>query len=159
MMLKKISKRIFIKHEHLDYNILNHIYSKLCETTKDNCDKENGHILKINKNIKIDDIFSSSVNGDIIVIVLFEAVILKPEIGKIFDGQICMIFSNGIFVNISNKQKVLIPLSYLTDFTYNEKDKIFYNDNKILKLNDNIKVIIEGVKYAKNSFNCFGRVI
>lgn len=158
MALKQIRKRLFIEHNYLDNDIINHIYIKLCETTQDECDKEIGYILKINKNIKIIDMFSSPVNGDIIAIIDFEALTLKPETGQILKGIICMIFSNGIFVNVENKQKVLIPLTNLKEFKYDNQSKTFYDDNTVLKSGDIIEFIIEGVKYSKNSFNCFGRI-
>ena len=154
-----LEKRVCIDNDKLNKNIYEHILTKIKESTVNNCTKEHGYILDIKKIINIKDNYISNVNCDTIFLVEFLAETLKPEIGKKFDGQVCMIFPGGIFLNIRDKQKVLIPISTLNKYTYDPINKNFKHDKKIIKEGDTIKVEITGTKYSKQSFSCFGNMI
>ena len=69
-----------------------------------------------------------------------------------------MIFSAGIFVNIKDIFKILIPLNELKNYVYDNTENKFVKDNKIIKVGDIIKVIIIDTKYSKKSFSCFGKI-
>jgi DNA-directed RNA polymerase subunit E'/Rpb7 len=107
--------------------------------------------------VNIKDNYISS-NCQNIFIVVFDAEILKPEVGKIFEGVVCMIFGSGIFINIYNKLKVLIPLSSIPEYEYNSSSNQFEKKTKIIKQNDTVKVKISGTKYSKQSYSCFGTI-
>jgi DNA-directed RNA polymerase subunit E'/Rpb7 len=154
-----LEKRVCIDNDKLNKNIHEHILTKLKESTINDCTKEHGYILDIKKIINIKDNYISNVNCDTIFLVEFLAQTLKPEIGKKFDGQVCMVFPGGIFLNIKDKQKVLIPISTLNNYTYDLINKNFKNNKKIIKEGDTIKVEITGTKYSKQSFSCFGNMI
>jgi DNA-directed RNA polymerase subunit E'/Rpb7 len=154
-----LEKRVCIDNDKLNKNIHEHILTKLKESTINDCTKEHGYILDIKKIINIKDNYISNVNCDTIFLVEFLAQTLKPEIGKKFDGQVCMVFPGGIFLNIKDKQKVLIPISTLNNYTYDLINKNFKNFKKIIKEGDTIKVEITGTKYSKQSFSCFGNMI
>ena len=64
-----------------------------------------------------------------------------------------------IFINIKNKQKVLIPITNLKDYTYNQSEKTFKKGSKIIKENDVLELIITGTKYSKQKFSCFGNLV
>ena len=70
-----------------------------------------------------------------------------------------MIFNGGVFVIVKNKLKVLIPVSELTNYTYNVADNTFYFKDKILKKGDTIDISILDMKYSKKQFSCFGKII
>ena len=73
-----------------------------------------------------------------------------------------MIFNSGIFVNIKNKLKVLIPLTELTNYIYDSSKNIFImkdDDKNILKKDININICILDMKYSKKQFSCFGKII
>lgn len=154
-----LEKRVCIDNDKLNKNIYEHILTKIKESTINDCTKEHGYILDIKKIINIKDNYISNVNCDTIFIVEFLAETLKPEIGKKFDGQVCMIFPGGIFLNIKDKQKVLIPISKLNKYTYDPINKNFKHDKKIIKEGDTINIEITGTKYSKQSFSCFGNMI
>jgi len=154
-----MERRICIDSEYLNSDLYKHIINKLKENITNECTKDNGYVLDIKKLIKIKDSYISNVNCDNIFIVEFLAETLKPEIGKIFDGDVCMIFPGGIFLNIKCKQKVLIPVATLNKYTYDPVNKVFKKDNKNIKDGDTLKVEITGVKYSKQSFSCFGNMV
>ena len=154
-----MERRVCIDNEYLHKDIYNHILTKIKETTINECTKEYGYILDIKKLIRIKDNYISNVNCDSIFVVEFSAEILKPEIGKNFTGEVCMLFPGGIFLNIKNKQKVLIPISTLKNYVYDPANKIFNKNKKNIKEGDIIKVTITGTKYSKQNFSCFGVMI
>ena len=157
-----MERRVCIGHGYLNKDIKDVILDKIRENTKDECSKEFGYILNINKIVKIVDNYISNVNCENVFIVLFEAEVLKPENGKTFSGVVCMIFNGGIFLNIKNKQKILIPLMSLTKYTFDQTNKCFKSKtekDKIIKEGSILDVVITGTKYSKKTFSCFGNLI
>ena len=153
----RIEKKVCIDSEFLSKDIKTYIFNKLKEITATECSKEHGYFLNIVKLVNIKDNYISS-NCQNIFIVVFDAEILKPEVGKIFEGVVCMIFGSGIFINIYNKLKVLIPISSISEYEYNSVKNQFENKTKIIKQNDIVKVKISGTKYSKQSYSCFGTI-
>ena len=123
------------------------------------CTKDYGYILDVKKVVKIKDNYVSNANCDNIFTILFEADTLKPENGKEYEGIVCMIFAGGIFFNIKNKQKVLIPITNLKEFIFDQTKKQFKKEKVIIKEGDVLNVIITGTKYSKKSFSCFGNLV
>ena len=159
MSIAIMEKRVCIDNEYLNDDLYKHILTKIKEITDNECTKEHGYIIDVKKIIRIKDNYISNVNCDNIFIIEFEAETLKPEIGKRFLGDVCMIFPGGIFLTVKNKQKVLIPISTLQNYTYVPSDKMFKNDKKNIKEGDNIMVEITGTKYSKQNFSCFGNMV
>lgn len=159
-----ITKRICLEHEYLDNNIFEHIFNRirktmLDETSEENCTEKYGYILDVKRVIDIQDNYISNVNCENVFTVSFEIENLKPENGKRFSGKICMIYAGGIFLIIKNKQKVLIPLASLKDYVFDQTNKCFKKDKKIIQIGDEIDVIITGTRYNNKSFSCFGTMV
>ena len=73
-----------------------------------------------------------------------------------------MIFPGGVFLNIKNKLKVLIPSGTLTNYDFNQINNCFINKihkKKEINVKDELTVIISGSKYSKKNFSCFGNLI
>jgi len=130
------------------------------EVEKESCKKELGYILNFKKLKNIKDNYISSVNTDIVFIVECEIEVLRPEINDIFSGNVCMIYSLGLFLNIKDIMKVLIPVKTLVINLKKKHKKIYFNkkNKKEIKEGDEIKVKITGVKYSKKNFHCFGEL-
>jgi DNA-directed RNA polymerase subunit E'/Rpb7 len=156
----KLQKKISIESQYLDSNIKENILKKLKNITNNECSKEYGYYININKINKILDNYISS-NCENIFLVEFEAEILKPEIDKKYEGKVCMLFGGGIFLNVLNRLKILIPLSTIIDYEYNQIKNNFTNkkNGKVINLNDDLKVVISGTKYSKQNFSCFGKLL
>ena len=154
-----IERKIHLEPEFL-YSGLN---SKLLDNVKkvyeNECTKETGYILKVNKIVKIKDNYISNVNSSIIFVVDIDVDILKPEINAVYTDKVSMIFSGGLFINIMNKIKLLIPISSLSDYSFDPSTKTFVKCKSVIKENDEIKIKITGIKYSKKNFNCFGELI
>ena len=156
--IKIIRKRVCLEPELLDKNYKESLFDKIKNLNKDECSKEHGYFLEIKRIVNIVDNNISSIS-EIVFIVEFETETLLPEKGKKFEGVICMIFNGGVFVIVKNKLKVLIPVSELTNYTYNVADNTFYFKDKILKKGDTIDISILDMKYSKKQFSCFGKII
>lgn len=154
-----IQKRICIEPEFLDSNIEQNIFNKLKKSTVNQCSKEFGYILDIVKLIEIKDNYISNASSEIVFEVMFEIETLKPEIDKIFTGDVCMIFVGGIFLNIKNKIKVLIPITTMKDYKFIQSEKIFKKDKIVIKQGDVLNVKITGIKYQKKNYNCYGELV
>ena len=153
-MTSIIEKRITLNPKYLTKNIKKHLIKQIEQETKNDCSKEYGYILKIKKLIDIKD------NEDTSFLVKFEAETLKPEKDKILDGTVCKIYKDGIFVDIQQKQKILIPAMNIADFEFDEDNNKYFNENneETIKENDTITVKISAVKYNKRKFSCFGSI-
>ena len=155
-----LQKKISIDSQYLDSNILENLLKKLKDITHNECSKEYGYFIKIKRIKNIIDNYISS-NCENIFILDFEAEILKPEIGNKYEGKVCMLFSGGVFLNVLNRLKILIPISSIPYYEYNQLKNNFTNkkNKKIINLNDNLTVIVSGTKYSKQSFSVFGTLV
>lgn len=158
----RLEKKISLPSEFLDQKIRSHLLNRVRDVFKNDCTKEYGYILNIKKLLQIKSNYISSVNSENMFHVELKAEVVKPEIGKIFEDEICMIFNGGIFINVYNKFKVLIPINYISEYNFQAKDRTFQHstdEKKIIKEGDIIKVKINGIKYANKQFSCFGEMI
>ena len=155
-----IEKKITIDSQYLNSNLKNNILNKLKNITKDECSKDYGYYIDVKNFLKIKDNYISS-NCENIFLIEFKAELLKPEAGKIFEGNVCMIFCGGIFLNVLNKLKVLIPISSILNYEFNSTKNTFINKKTLKTINkdDKLKVSITGTKYSKQNFSCFGVLV
>ena len=156
-MLININQKVSIHSKYLDKNIENHLLNKLKSTMIGTCTLEYGYIIEINKIIKLGDNLITSANSLVIFDIIYEAEILKPEIGQDLSGKVCMIFQHGIFVEIKNKMKVLIPSISIPLYTF--KDAIFVNDkDDKISLGNKLLITVVMIKYEKKEFSCIGKI-
>ena len=156
-----IERKICIEPEFLYSDLNIKLLEKVKKVYENECTKENGYILKVNKIVKIKDNYISNVNSSIIFIIDIDVDVLKPEINSVYTDKVNMIFSGGLFINIKNKIKLLIPISSLSEYKFDASTKTFKGekDKTVIKENDEIKIKITGIKYSKKNFNCFGELI
>ena len=162
MSAEIIEKRICLECKFLDSNIMDHLLQELKKTCENECSEKYGYILNINKIIKIKDHKIGRANCGNIFIINFEAEILKPDLGNKFIAKVCMIYKDGIFVIIKNKQKMLIPRNNIIKYNFNEHNNTYINkndNNDTIKINDEIQVIVTASKYNKKNFSCFGSIV
>lgn len=154
-----IERRICLEPNFLNSNIMNHLLEKIKESTINECTKENGYIIDVTRIIEVKDNWISAANSDIVFNVVFEAITLKPEIGKQLEGEVCMIFPNGVLLDIQNKLKFLIPLSSLEGYEFNKKRMYYEKGNKKIEKGNHLTVEVAEIKYKKQSFMCFGNLV
>ena len=155
-----IERKVCVEPEFLYYDLNAKLLEKVKKVFENECTQENGYILKINKILRIKDNYISNVNSNIIFIVDIDVENLKPEIDAVYTDKVSMIFSGGLFINIKNKIKLLIPISSLKNYKFEQSTKTFVKDDKtVIKEHDEIQIKITGIKYSKKNFNCFGELI
>jgi DNA-directed RNA polymerase subunit E'/Rpb7 len=154
-----LKKRIILESKYLTSDIESHICNKLIEVVKDECSKDYGYILEIEKITKIENHEIGRVNFDNIFTVVFEAKTLNPLPNSEFDAVVCLIYKDGIFVNIYDKQKMLIPRKNIIDYIFNENENTYTRDDKKIEIDSKVKVKITASQYRKKSFSCFGTLI
>lgn len=158
METKIITRRICLDACYLDQNIRSHMLKSLSVMTTNECTDEYGYILSIES---LEDIVSHEIgraNGDNVFTLQFKALTFNPAVGKEVVGEVFHVFAIGIFVNVMDKQKILIPLTSLANYAYNELDgkyeHIFTNGG--ISVGDNIEVVITDSQYNSGGFSCLG---
>lgn len=131
---------------------------ELSEKTKNECTNDNGYILSIEE---LESILSHEIgraNGDNVFNLQFRACIFNPIVGKEVIGEVFHMFSIGIFVNAMERQKILIPVTSLTNYVYNELTGNYEHDSgkDDIKSGDKIIVIITDSQYNSGGFSCLG---
>ena len=158
-----IEKRICLESRFLDSNYEQHLLNKANQDTKNECSQKYGFIIRIIKIHKILDHEINRVNADNVFTVKFEAETLKPEPDKIFRGSVCMVYKDGIFINVLNKQKILIPAYVLTDnYSFNNEKNLYIGNNDpddIIKEGTILDVKITASQYNNFNFSCFGTIV
>ena len=145
-----ITRRVYLDPKFLDSNIMNHLLKRCSELSVGECTKEHGHILSVSKIVKVLG------NEDTIFTVQFEAETLKPNIGDKLSGKVCMIYRDGIFVQVSEKQKMLIPSISIKGYTYDDSSHTYSNGKKKIIDGDEIQAIVTASQYSKQNFSCIG---
>jgi hypothetical protein len=151
-----IDKKIFVEPKYLDSKILSHIYKMLQEQMVGKCDQNYGYILKIYESINILGNIVASASSGAFFNVRFDIKTLKPKIGCLYKGIVCMIFPEGIFVEVSNKMKILIRIDKMNGFKYNKNKNLFKKNEQTISKDDVVEIIIEMIKFEKQNFNCIG---
>lgn len=152
-MLSTIERRVYISPKYLNSDINQHIFDEISRTILNECTKKYGHILSIKRIIDIVNV------EDTIFKVKFEAETLKPEPENIFTGVVCMVYKDGIFVNICNKQKMLLPSITIKGYVFDEVNSEYVNGKKRIKEGDEIKIMVTASKYNNKNFSCVGSLV
>ena len=151
-----ITRDIRLAPQFIDQFIMKHLYTVLIDKITNTCSRQFGHIIKINNIISIEDQYIDRFHSDIHFIVKFEATTLLPTPGLETTGEICMVYEDGIFVNIQSLQKLLIPSCTLSDYNFNASENYFSNGVVILNKNKIITIKITDSKYQDGKFSCLG---
>ena len=90
---------------------------------------------------------------------MFEAETLKPDVGNVLEGTVCMLYKDGIFTQVSEKQKMLIPNLLIKGYTYDETSQTYSNGKNKIKEGDKIKAVVTASQYNKKNFSCIGCLV
>lgn len=147
-----LTKTIYLEPKYLNENVKENILQVLKDTVNYDCTKEYGYILSV-KEYKIikseQDIYTLK----------FKAKTLKPEKGKEYICEVCMITKDGIFGIIDGKQKILIPTTKMKNYKYNTKNNNFNIENSVININDLLHVKVTDIMYSEKRFSCIGSLL
>lgn len=156
-----IQKHICIEPKFMDFNIMEHIENELRQSCLKECNKDYGYIIKINRIIKIVDNYIN-MDSNVVFDIKFEATCLNPKPDKVVSGKVCMVFLDGIFIDVLKKMQILIPKNFLTGYVFNKKTNSFVrenNENDVLSEGKQLKVKITASQYNNHRFSIFGNII
>jgi DNA-directed RNA polymerase subunit E'/Rpb7 len=161
-----IVRRLCLHPSLLGHGIKGHLLSKARSSYNGECSKDHGYMLEVDKIVRILDNNVTSANSDAMFTVEFQVQVLKPQKGKTYKGAICMVTSSGLFVNVDEKLKVLIPRSELGDYTFQcitvdegaTKENIFSFGDIRLKIGVSVMITITNMQYSGGKFSCYGKL-
>ena len=156
MEIVKITKRVILHPKYLDANILVHLLEQIQNLLENNCDKDYGYILTINRVISIQNHFISQSTSDIIFNVKCEAQVIKPVKDMIIEGTVKIVLQEGLFVDVLNKFQVFV--ADMGDYVFNEHDQIFETTTNQIKIENIVNIKIVEVDYNNNKFIAFGQI-
>ena len=151
-----ITRRICLPSRFLDRNINEHLLKEISKLTKEECGKEYGHIISIKSVNRIVDHKIGRAEADNVFTVEFEAVTFNPTVGKEVAGSVCMVYKDGIFLRIMEKQLLLVPASTLQNYRYSEIDNSYEGDESSISVGDEVNAVVTASQYSSKSFSCLG---
>ena len=151
-----MERRIYLEPSLLDGKIIHHLLEKIEKEILFQCDQTYGYVTKVYKKLKIlNNVISSSGPG-VFFTVKFGVDVIKPEVGLEYKGIVCMIFQTGIFVEVFEKMKVLIPSRQIDGYKFDKATGTFQKGNNIIEKGDSLVIKVNLIKYEKQNFNCIG---
>lgn len=151
-----ILRRICLESCYLDQSIMDHLLHKLERTIVGECTKEYGHIIAVSKITRIINQEIGRINVENIFNLEFDALILNPKKGTEVVGTVCMLYKDGIFISILDRQKMLIPTTSLSGYTFDSASNTYKNGTRSIVVGDSIEAIITASQYNDGSFSCLG---
>ena len=99
---------------------------------------------------------------NIVFDIKFEASCLNPKPEKILTGKVCMVFADGIFIDVIKKMQILVPKQFIVGYTFNKKSNLFVNDkNEENNIGEGkeLRVKITASQYNNQRFSVFGTIV
>lgn len=117
-----------------------------------------GIIKDVSSNIDIIDNSISKTGNEIILLVSFEADVLKPEVGKKYDGVISEFLNGrlGIFVMVGGVLKVFVSRKSLESVGYELGVDCLKRKGAII--DSVVKVEIVSMRFANKQYQCYGKI-
>jgi hypothetical protein len=70
-----------------------------------------------------------------------------------------MIFQHGIFVDVKNKLKVLVPIKSMKTYVFEDDFFINKKENSKISISSELSIRIIMIKYEKKEFSCIGELV
>lgn len=154
-----IQKQVCIEPRFMDSEIMTHIMNELTRVCCKECNKDYGYIIRINRIIKVLDNYIN-MDSNIVFDIKFEASCLNPKPDKVLTGNVCMVFADGIFIDVIKKMQILVPKQFIVGYTFNKKSNCFEaGDGSKISEGIQLKVKITASQYNNQRFSVFGSIV
>ena len=70
-----------------------------------------------------------------------------------------MIFQHGIFVDVKNKLKVLVPIKSMKTYVFEDDFFVNKKENSKISISSQLSIRIIMIKYEKKEFSCIGELV
>jgi DNA-directed RNA polymerase subunit E'/Rpb7 len=157
-MIITVNQKVSIEPKYLHQDIEYFILEKIKNKSIGQCSLENGYILDVIDIKNIGENIIETTNSLIVFDVEYLADVLKPAIGDINIGKVCMIFEYGIFVNVFGIMKILIPKKSIVDYDYEDKKFVSKDGKDDILIDTDLQIEIIMIKYEKKQFSCIGKI-
>jgi DNA-directed RNA polymerase subunit E'/Rpb7 len=110
-----ITRPVSLPSRYLTSKYKEHLLATIVKHTDNECSLKYGYILKVTA---LEKILANGVapgSSENVFIVNFSADVIKPDIGKVVAGVVCLIFDGGILVSVADRFKVTIPAHAFED--------------------------------------------
>ena len=154
-----IIAKIAVSPGQLNKDIETHIQHKIEQFYNNRCSEKYGYITNILKIVQIIDAKISPSTPMVFVTVKIEVECLKPNINQEYDSTVCMVFNRGVFLEVQNKLKILVPIDKIKDYDLNEDNTKLVSNTKEINKGDIVKVKIYDYKYSSGCFHCLGTLM
>lgn len=151
-----MERKICLEPRLLDDKITDHLFNKIKTELLGHCDQKYGYIIKIYNNIEVLENIISSASPGVFFNIRFSAKVIKPEIGGEYEGKVCMLFNEGIFVELFERIKVLVPSDKMNGYKFIKTSGNFKKGNDTISKGDIVTIKITLFKYEKQNFSCIG---
>ena len=145
-----IQRRVSLGPRYLDSDIMSHLLREASSKSTSECTKEHGYIINVSRILRIISC------EDTLFTVELEAETFKPCGGMSVNGSVCMVYKDGIFIDILKRQKMLIPTSTLKGYEFDEETQSFSDGKQVLAVGDTVSAVVTAAKYNGGKFSCFG---
>lgn len=150
-----LRKKIPLEPKYFNSNLKDHLYKKLSNSLRNKCTQTSGYVVSVSPDIEITD-NTVNIHGQGLFEVSYSVQTLKPKEGQILEGKVCMIFRQGVLIEVHGKMKVLIPPDRMGKYKFDEFSETFKYKSKTIQEGDIISVKIDMIKYENNKFDCIG---
>jgi DNA-directed RNA polymerase II subunit RPB7 len=154
----EFQQAIVMPPNSLNKNLKALLNAKLIEKVQGSVSEKYGYIILV---ISVGDISNGKIlntSGDVLFMVSYTAIVLKPFVGEVVDGVIEKIDKYGIHVSVGPMRVFISYAKFPPDFEFRE-DLNIYESKKVndkLKIDSEVRLRIMGVQYEDNDFHPTG---
>lgn len=145
-----IERSIAIHPSFLNSQIETKILQKIKSEYLGKCDEKVGYITKIYDNINIISNHVSNAGSGVIFKVKFKIQNVKPEVGKEYEGKVCMVIEDGLLVEVLDLMKVLIPIENTNGYEY--KNDVLVKGDSTIDTGDLVNIVMTKINYEKKKY-------
>lgn len=149
-------EKIYMEAKHLGPDISNNILNVIQKRMTGHCDQKNGYILDIDDDIEIVDNDISNAGTGVFFTVKYTVYSLKPSKGDEFEGEVIMVFEDGVIIEVKKLMKIFISKSKLPDYKFSKSKMRYKSKNKTISVGDILRAEVESIEYERRNFNCIG---
>jgi DNA-directed RNA polymerase II subunit RPB7 len=154
----EFQQAIVMPPNSLNKNLKALLNAKLIEKVQGSVSEKYGYIILV---ISVGEISNGKIlntSGDVLFMVSYTAIVMKPFVGEVVDGVIEKVEKYGIHVSVGPMKVFISNAKFPQDFEYREDLNIYESKkaNDKLKMDSEVRFRIMGVQYEDNDFHPTG---
>jgi DNA-directed RNA polymerase II subunit RPB7 len=151
-----ITRPVSLPSRFLTSKYKEHLLATIVKHTDNECSLKHGYILQVTG---LEQILANGVttgSSENIFIVNFSADVIKPDIGKVVTGVVCLIFEGGILVSVADRFKVTIPAHALEDhFDLSSDESEYLRKHRLTPLSLYMSGLYQALSHPRRLINAW----